>query len=128
MFDEHEDAIRTALELEPGESVHPQADWTYDEFQKAGVAMTKFSGSPHTILELKPNSIGGVSGMFMFNKWVEVFMFLILIITASTLQVMKLSLLQLSSEIKQWDLKEQNLAQMQMKWQVLTHFQQAMLP
>ena len=62
MFDEHEDAIRTALELEPGESVYPQADWTYDEFQKAGVAMTKFSGSP-------PHYFGAETQLNWWGEW-----------------------------------------------------------
>lgn len=45
LFDESAESLRAVLDLEPYESVYPRADWTYDEFVKAGVALTKYTGS-----------------------------------------------------------------------------------
>jgi len=45
LFDESAESLREALDLEPDESVYPRSDWTYDEFVKAGVALTTYTGS-----------------------------------------------------------------------------------
>ncbi|MDD3957661.1 MAG: extracellular solute-binding protein [Candidatus Izemoplasmatales bacterium] len=42
LFDQEADAIRLALDLEPTESVYPRSDWTYDDYVKAGVALSKY--------------------------------------------------------------------------------------
>ncbi len=44
LFDASAVAIRSALGLDEGVSVYPDASWTYDDFQKAGVALTHFTG------------------------------------------------------------------------------------
>jgi ABC-type glycerol-3-phosphate transport system substrate-binding protein len=43
LFDASASAIRTALGLGATDSVYPQADWTYDDFQKAGVALSQYT-------------------------------------------------------------------------------------
>lgn len=43
MFDEKEDEIREALGLSEDKSVYPQRDWTYEEYQKAGVALSEYT-------------------------------------------------------------------------------------
>lgn len=45
LFDASAPQIRAALSLGEGDSVYPQADWTYDDFQKAGVALSRFTGT-----------------------------------------------------------------------------------
>jgi multiple sugar transport system substrate-binding protein len=44
LFNESAEAIRIALNLNSTDSVYPNDQWTYDDFQKAGVALTKFTG------------------------------------------------------------------------------------
>ena len=44
LFDASASAIRIALELDETESVYPNSNWTYDDFQKAGVALTQYTG------------------------------------------------------------------------------------
>ena len=48
LFDENADKIRAALGLNEGESVYPQADWTYDDYRAAGVALTKKENGSYT--------------------------------------------------------------------------------
>ncbi|MGI6714144.1 MAG: extracellular solute-binding protein [Bacilli bacterium] len=62
MFDQHAPAIRSALDLKADESVYPQADWTYDDFQKAGVAMTKYTGAP-------PHHFGAETQLNWWGEW-----------------------------------------------------------
>lgn len=45
LFDNSAADLRTALELGPSDSVYPQADWDYQDYQKAGVALSKYTGS-----------------------------------------------------------------------------------
>ncbi len=45
LFDNSSSELRAALELGPEESVYPQADWDYEDYQKAGVVLSKYSGS-----------------------------------------------------------------------------------
>ncbi|MGI6735609.1 MAG: ABC transporter substrate-binding protein [Bacilli bacterium] len=62
MFNDHETAIRSALNLGPEESIYPQPSWTYADFQKAGVAMTKFSGAP-------PHHFGAETQLNWWGEW-----------------------------------------------------------
>ena len=48
LFDESADELRAALGLSAGESVYPQDGWTYDDYKKAGVALTKKDGDNYT--------------------------------------------------------------------------------
>ncbi|MFH0993165.1 MAG: extracellular solute-binding protein [bacterium] len=41
LFDASANQLRVALGLGPEDSVYPQADWTYDDYQTAGIALTK---------------------------------------------------------------------------------------
>lgn len=43
LFDASASQIRTALGLGETDSVYPQADWTYDDYQKAGVVLSKYT-------------------------------------------------------------------------------------
>lgn len=43
LFDESAPQIRAALGLDESESIYPQTDWTYDDYQKAGVALSKYT-------------------------------------------------------------------------------------
>ncbi len=43
LFDASADQLRAALDLGPEESVYPQADWTYEDYRKAGIVLTKSS-------------------------------------------------------------------------------------
>jgi ABC-type glycerol-3-phosphate transport system substrate-binding protein len=45
LFDASASKIRSALGLSSTDSVYPQADWTYDDFQKAGVALSQYTGT-----------------------------------------------------------------------------------
>jgi ABC-type glycerol-3-phosphate transport system substrate-binding protein len=45
LFDASATEIRSALGLSATDSVYPQADWTYDDFQKAGVALSRCTGT-----------------------------------------------------------------------------------
>ena len=62
MFDEHASAIRSALNLGADESIYPQTTWTYDDFQKAGVAMTNVSGTP-------PYTFGAETQLNWWGEW-----------------------------------------------------------
>lgn len=42
MFDAKESEIRSALSLEENESIYPNETWDYDDFKKAGVALTVY--------------------------------------------------------------------------------------
>lgn len=42
LFDASADELRIALRLSASQSVYPAAGWTYDDFQKAGVVLTKY--------------------------------------------------------------------------------------
>ena len=42
LFDQEADALRVALDLGPTESVYPRSDWTYDDYVKAGVTLSKY--------------------------------------------------------------------------------------
>ncbi len=44
-FDASAAELRTALGLGPIDSVYPQPDWTYADYQKAGVVLTKYTGT-----------------------------------------------------------------------------------
>jgi ABC-type glycerol-3-phosphate transport system substrate-binding protein len=46
LFDASANQIRAALGLAPTDSVYPQADWTYADYQAAGVALSRFTVSP----------------------------------------------------------------------------------
>jgi ABC-type glycerol-3-phosphate transport system substrate-binding protein len=46
LFDQRASQIRTALGINEEESVYPQADWTYDDYQKAGVALSQYNLLP----------------------------------------------------------------------------------
>ncbi|MBO4573006.1 MAG: extracellular solute-binding protein [Clostridia bacterium] len=48
LFDQNAAAIREALGLSDGQSVYPSADWTYDDYRKAGVALTKKEDGSYT--------------------------------------------------------------------------------
>lgn len=45
LFDASEVKIRAALGLAETDSVYPQDDWTYDDYQKAGVAISLYTGA-----------------------------------------------------------------------------------
>jgi multiple sugar transport system substrate-binding protein len=45
IFDESASEIRLALNLGAEDSIYPNPTWTYDDFQKAGVVMTKYTGT-----------------------------------------------------------------------------------
>ena len=47
LFDADAPALRAALGLEENESVYPRADWTYDDYRAAGVALTKKEGGSY---------------------------------------------------------------------------------
>jgi multiple sugar transport system substrate-binding protein len=66
LFDAHEQEIREALELDETQSVYPQVDWTYDEFQKAGVALTKFTG---TGINKKYTQFGAETQSTWWGEW-----------------------------------------------------------
>jgi ABC-type glycerol-3-phosphate transport system substrate-binding protein len=46
LFDESAEAIRLALGLAETDSVYPQSDWTYDDYVKAGVALSRYTTQP----------------------------------------------------------------------------------
>ena len=48
LFDDNAPAIRQALGLSDDESVYPRADWTYEDYRKAGVALTVKEGDTYT--------------------------------------------------------------------------------
>ena len=45
LFDASADELRAAFSLSSGESVYPKADWTYDDYKKAGIILTKKTSS-----------------------------------------------------------------------------------
>ncbi|MDD4153862.1 MAG: extracellular solute-binding protein [Bacilli bacterium] len=45
LFDASASQLREALNLTSEDSVYPQADWDYDDYQTAGVILSKYSGS-----------------------------------------------------------------------------------
>ena len=48
MFDESAEEIRAALGLSEDESVYPNDTWTWEDFRKAGIALTKTEGGAYT--------------------------------------------------------------------------------
>lgn len=48
LFDESATQIRQALGLSETDSVYPQPDWTYDDYVKAGVALSRYTTLPDT--------------------------------------------------------------------------------
>lgn len=46
LFNASADAIRSALSLQPTDSVYPQVNWTYEDYVKAGVALSKYTTAP----------------------------------------------------------------------------------
>lgn len=45
LFDNSANELRLTLNLDPLESVYPQADWDYEDYQKAGLVLSKYSSS-----------------------------------------------------------------------------------
>jgi len=43
LFDESAEELRTALDLNASDSVYPQANWDYSDFQTAGVVLSKYT-------------------------------------------------------------------------------------
>ena len=43
LFDNSANELRLTLNLDPLESVYPQADWDYEDYQKAGLVLSKYS-------------------------------------------------------------------------------------
>jgi ABC-type glycerol-3-phosphate transport system substrate-binding protein len=66
LFDESAPALREALDLESDDSVYPQADWTYEDYQTAGIVLSKFS-----MVEQKPrySQYGAETQLTWWGEW-----------------------------------------------------------
>jgi ABC-type glycerol-3-phosphate transport system substrate-binding protein len=66
LFDASADDIRDVLGLTPSESVYPQADWTYDDYQAAGVVLSKFTGAAPNVTY---TSFGAEAQLNWWGEW-----------------------------------------------------------
>jgi ABC-type glycerol-3-phosphate transport system substrate-binding protein len=66
LFDAHQDELRSALGLDNSTSVYPQADWTYDEYQTAGVVLSNYTGTPPDVTY---TSFGAETQLNWWGEW-----------------------------------------------------------
>ncbi len=66
LFDEKAAELKTALGLGPDDSVYPQSDWTYDDYQTAGVVLSDYTGSGD---EATYSSFGAETQLTWWGEW-----------------------------------------------------------
>ncbi len=66
LFDASASELRIALGLSGGASVYPQADWTYADYQAAGVVLSKYTGSGSA---LSYTTFGAETQLDWWGEW-----------------------------------------------------------
>ncbi len=66
LFDESAEALRSSLGLQVDDSVYPQSDWTYDDYQTAGVVLSRYTGTPPNVTF---TSFGAEAQLNWWGEW-----------------------------------------------------------
>lgn len=67
LFDKAADELRAAFGLSPADDVYPKADWTHDDFRKAGVLLSEFTVNDKN--ERVYTQLGAETQMNWWGEW-----------------------------------------------------------
>jgi len=66
LFDQSASKLRAALSLAETDSVYPQSDWTYEDYQTAGVVLSKYTGTAPNVTY---TSFGAETQLNWWGEW-----------------------------------------------------------